>query len=181
MAFNIPKLPLKGKEIEDTKTFRYEGRDILTDETLLQRNARFPGADPEEVIGFTHAGLRKQSNCHQRFAALTAPKVRRFFECKAFGKTIELHDPRVIRAMSTNLASYVVIKNLKSPARPGGRTENAGIALRQSLALRHALFRPIKKSWMPPKRCSIIRPAPMSMNARLPDFIRSGGRCRRLC
>lgn len=117
MAFNIPKLPLKGKEIEDTKTFPYEGRDILTDETLLQREYQIPPAQtPEEVIGFYARRITQNIKLPSQFAALT-PKVREFFECKAFGKTIELHDPQVIRAMSTNLASYVVIKEFEKVLR----------------------------------------------------------------
>ena len=117
LAFNIPKLPLKGREIEDTKTFPYEGRDILTDETLLQREYQIPPAQtPEEVIGFYARRITQNIKLPSQFAALT-PKVRDFFERKAFGKTIELHDPQVIKAMSTNLAGYVVIKEFEKALR----------------------------------------------------------------
>ena len=44
MSFRINKLPLKGKELEETKTFIYEGRDILTDEKLLEREYTIPPA-----------------------------------------------------------------------------------------------------------------------------------------
>lgn len=42
--------------------------------------------------------------------AWLAPKVREFFERKAFGETVDLDNPAVIRAISSNVASYVVIK-----------------------------------------------------------------------
>lgn len=41
MKFNINKLPMKGKDIEELKTFIYEGRDILTDENYLKENIQF--------------------------------------------------------------------------------------------------------------------------------------------
>jgi type III restriction enzyme len=44
-----------------------------------------------------------------QFAAL-APKVREFFEEKAFGRWVDLNDPLTIRAMNTPLASYVCIQ-----------------------------------------------------------------------
>ena len=117
LAFDIPKLPLHGKEIEDIKTFPYEGRDILTDETLLQREYQIPPAQtPEEVIGYYARRITQNIKLPSQFAALT-PKVREFFECKAFGKTIELHDPQVIKAMSTNLAAYVVIDTFEKVLR----------------------------------------------------------------
>lgn len=118
MAFPAPKLPLQGKELEATKTFQYEGHDILTDETLLQREYQIPPAQtPEEVIGFYARRITQNIKLPSQFAALT-PKVRDFFERKAFGKTIDLHDPQVIKAMSTNLASYVVIKEFEKALRP---------------------------------------------------------------
>lgn len=43
-----------------------------------------------------------------QFAAL-APKVREFFEQKAFGQTVDLSDPTVVKAMSTPVAHYVCV------------------------------------------------------------------------
>ena len=44
-----------------------------------------------------------------QFAAL-APKVRDFFENKAFGRWVDLNDMVTVRAMSTQVASYVCIQ-----------------------------------------------------------------------
>jgi hypothetical protein len=41
-----------------------------------------------------------------QFAAL-APKVRQFFEDKTFGRRVDLNDMATVRAMSTQVASYV--------------------------------------------------------------------------
>ena len=40
-----------------------------------------------------------------------------FFEKKAFGETVDLYDPLVIKAMSTNVASYVVCKEFEKVLR----------------------------------------------------------------
>ena len=110
MNFKINKLPLKGKDFEETITFIYEGRDILTDEKLLEREYSIPPAQTaEEVIGYYARRITQNIKLPSHFAVL-APKVREFFERKAFGRTVDLNDKNVVLAISSNIASYVVIK-----------------------------------------------------------------------
>lgn len=117
MKFNVNKLPLKGKDIEEVKTFIYEGRDILTDEKLLEREYTIPPAQTaEEVIGYYARRISENIKLPSQFAVL-APKIREFFEHKAFGKTVDLSDMNVIRAISSNVASYVVIKEFEKALR----------------------------------------------------------------
>lgn len=109
MKFNINPLPMKKKGDEDIKTFVYEGRDILTDEKLLEREYSIPQAQtPEEVIGYYARRIAQNIKLPSQFSVL-APKVREFFEKKAFGETVDLSEKNVIQAMSSNVASYVVI------------------------------------------------------------------------
>jgi len=117
MKFNINKLPLKGKEIEDTKTFIYEGRDILTDEKLLEREYSIPPAQTaQEVIGYYARRITQNIKLPSQFAVL-APKVTEFFEHKAFGKTVDLNDSNVILAISSKIANFVVIKEFEKALR----------------------------------------------------------------
>jgi len=117
MKFNINKLPLKGKEIEDTKTFIYEGRDILTDEKLLEREYSIPPAQTaQEVIGYYARRIMQNIKLPSQFAVL-APKVTEFFEHKAFGKTVDLNDSNVILAISSKIANFVVIKEFEKALR----------------------------------------------------------------
>lgn len=117
MKFNVNKLPLKGKEIADTKKFIYEGRDILTDEKLLEREYAIPQAQTaEEIIGYYARRITQNIKLPSQFAVL-APKVRDFFERKAFSRTVNLDDPEVIKAISSNLAGYVVIKEFEKVLR----------------------------------------------------------------
>ena len=117
MNFKINKLPLKGKEFEETITFIYEGRDILTDEKLLEREYSIPPAQTaEEVIGYYARRITQNIKLPSHFAVL-APKVREFFEHKAFGRTVDLNDKNVVLAISSNIASYVVIKEFEKALR----------------------------------------------------------------
>ncbi|MDM7988094.1 MAG: DEAD/DEAH box helicase family protein [Smithella sp.] len=113
MLFNVNKLPLKGKDLEEIKTFIYEGRDILTDEKLLEREYKIPPAQTaEEVIGYYARRISENIKLPSQFSVL-APKIREFFEYKAFGEKVDLNDEKVIKAISGNVASYVVIKEFE--------------------------------------------------------------------
>lgn len=114
MNFKTNKLPLKDKELEEAKTFIYDGHDILTNEKLFSKEYSIPPAQTaEEVIGYYARRITQNIKLPSQFAAL-APKVREFFEHKAFGNTVDLNDQLVIRAMSSNIASYVVIKEFEN-------------------------------------------------------------------
>lgn len=114
--FQINDLPLVEKK-EDIKTFIYEGIDIITQEKLLEREYKIPPAQtPEEVIGYYARRIAQNLKLPSQFAAL-APKIREFFQHKAFGKTVDLYEPLVIKAMSTNVASYVVCKEFEKVLR----------------------------------------------------------------
>ncbi len=116
MQFDINPLPLVEKH-EEIKTFIYEGVDIITQEKLLEREYEIPPAQtPEEVIGFYARRIAQNLKLPSQFAAL-APKIREFFEKKAFGKTVDLYEKLVIKAMSTNLANYVVCKEFEKVLR----------------------------------------------------------------
>jgi len=117
MSFNVNPLPLKDKDIAEIKTFIYEGYDILTDEKLFEREYTIPPAQTaEEVIGYYARRIAHNIKLPSQFAAL-APKIREFFKYKAFGKEVDLEDKTVIKAMSTNLASYVIIKEFEKVLR----------------------------------------------------------------
>lgn len=117
MQFKIRPLPLKEKDLAETKTFIYEGRDILTDEKLLEREYEIPPVQTaEEVIGYYARRIAQNVKLPSQFAAL-APKVREFFERKAFGQVVDLNDKGVINAMSSNIASYVVVNEFEKALR----------------------------------------------------------------
>lgn len=112
MSLKVNPLPLKDDK-KEIKTFIYEGRDIITDEVLLEREYTIPPAQTaQEVIGYYARRIASNVKLPSQFAALV-PKLREFFEKTAFGKEVNLDDPMIVRAMSTNLTSYVVTKEFE--------------------------------------------------------------------
>lgn len=66
----------------------------------------------EEVIGFYARRIAQEVKYPAQFAAI-APKVREFFEAKAFGHPVSLDDPATVKAMSTAIAHYVCVDVFK--------------------------------------------------------------------
>ena len=91
MSFQTILLPLSADDPRN-KTFRYEGYDIITLQKEVERDYTIP--DPQtsqEVIGYYSRRIAEAVKLPSQFAAL-APKVREFFEQKAFGQTVDLSD-----------------------------------------------------------------------------------------
>jgi type III restriction enzyme len=108
MSFQTILLPLSADDPRN-KTFRYEGYDIITLQKEVERDYTIP--DPQtsqEVIGYYSRRIAEAVKLPSQFAAL-APKVREFFEQKAFGQTADLSDPVVVKAMGTPVAHFVCV------------------------------------------------------------------------
>ena len=117
MEFNTNPLPLKEKDMEDVKSFIYEGVDIISNEKLFERIYQLPAVQSaEEIISYYAKMIMHNVKLPSQFSIL-APKVREFFEKKAFGKKIDLKDVQVIKAMQSNVASYVVMKEFEKRLR----------------------------------------------------------------
>ncbi|WP_102126125.1 DEAD/DEAH box helicase family protein [Deinococcus planocerae] len=106
MAFRHSPLPLKSGSRE-AQTFTYEGKDILTLEKLFSKEYEIRGPQTAgEVISFYAKLIAQEVKLPGQFNVV-APKVREWFEHRAFGKTVDLDDGAVIQAMSSNIAAYV--------------------------------------------------------------------------
>ena len=108
-AFTCPVLPRKQDDAA-AKTFRYEGYDIITLQKEIERDYSIPEPQTaEEVIGYYARRIAQDVKLPSQFSAL-APKVREFLETKAFGGTVMLNEPAMIKAISSNVAQYVTVK-----------------------------------------------------------------------
>ena len=116
MAFNCPVLPhKKGDTVE--QTFKYEGYDLVTLEKIIEQAYTVPEPQTaQEVIGYYARRIADDVKLPSQFAAL-APKIREFFERKAFGETVDLNNKVSIKAISSNVASYVTTKTFGSVLR----------------------------------------------------------------
>jgi type III restriction enzyme len=109
MSFQSMLLPLTADD-PNNKTFRYEGRDIITLLKIVERDYRVPEPQTaQEVIGYYARRIAKDVKLPAQFSIL-APKVRAFFENKAFGRWVDLNDMVTVRAMSTQVAAYVCMQ-----------------------------------------------------------------------
>ncbi|MDP8930725.1 MAG: DEAD/DEAH box helicase family protein [Actinomycetota bacterium] len=115
-AMDCPVLPRR-EDDQAAQQFRYEGRDIITLEKLVERDYSIPAPQtPEEVISYYAKRIAQDVKLPSQFAALV-PKVRKFLEIKAFGEPVDLTDPKMISAMSTSVAQYVTVKTFASALR----------------------------------------------------------------
>jgi type III restriction enzyme len=107
--FNSPVLPRKQDDAV-AKNFHYEGFDIITLQKIIEREYSIPKPQTaEEVIGYYARRIAQDVKLPSQFSAL-APKVREFLEMKAFGGQVNLSDPVMIKAISSNVAQYVTVK-----------------------------------------------------------------------
>lgn len=104
-----PKLPRKADH-EEIQRFHYEGYDFLTLEKLIERDYTLPEIQtPQEVIAYYAKRIAQDVKLPSQFAALV-PKVREFLGTKAFGERVNLEDPAILKAISTNVAQYVTVQ-----------------------------------------------------------------------
>ena len=108
MGFDSIVLPMS-EEDPRAKTFRYEGYDIITLKKEVERDYTIPEPQTaQEVIGYYARRIAEAVKLPSQFAVL-APKVREFFEEKAFGRHADLNDSATVKAMSTSVAHYVCV------------------------------------------------------------------------
>jgi type III restriction enzyme len=112
MGFQSIVLPMS-EDDPRAKTFRYEGYDIITLKKEVEREYTIPEAQTaQEVIGYYARRIGEAVKLPAQFAALV-PKVREFFELKAFGHPVDLADHAIVKAMSTPVAHYVCVSVFK--------------------------------------------------------------------
>lgn len=112
MGFQSIVLPMS-EDDPRSKTFTYEGYDIITLKKEFEREYTIPEPQTaQEVIGYYSRRIAEAVKLPAQFAALS-PKVREFFEQKAFGHPVDLNDHAIVKAMSTPVAHYVCVDVFK--------------------------------------------------------------------
>jgi len=115
-GFVCPPLPRKPND-KAAQSFRYEGKDIITLEKIVEREYTIPEPrTAEEVISYYAKRISQDVKLPSQFAALV-PKVREFLESKAFGEHVDLSKPEMIKAISTPVASYLTVKTFATALR----------------------------------------------------------------
>ena len=108
-SMKCPKLPKK-ESGSDIETFQYDGYDFLTLQKLIEREYKIPQAQTaQEVISYYAKHIAQDVKLPSQFAYLV-PKIRQFLEEQAFGEKVNLDDPIIIKAISSNVSQYVVVQ-----------------------------------------------------------------------
>lgn len=117
LGFECPILPRKQDDKEAEK-FHYEGFDLLTLQKLIERDYTMPEIQTaQEVISYYAKRIAQDVKLPSQFAAL-APKVTQFLRERAFGVRVDLDDPAIIKAISSNVAQYVTVKTFVAALQP---------------------------------------------------------------
>ncbi|MCI4352696.1 MAG: DEAD/DEAH box helicase family protein [Thermoplasmata archaeon] len=116
-AMSFPPMPIKSTD-QLARTFRYEGYDLLTLEKVVARTYSIPDAQtPQEVVSYYAKRIAEELKLPSQFAALV-PKVKEFLETRLFGKLVDLSDKDVLRAIGSNAAHYVTVREFVHRLRP---------------------------------------------------------------
>jgi type III restriction enzyme len=101
-------LPRK-QDPQATQKFRYEGYDLISLEKLIEREYTLPEAQTaQEVISYYAKHIAQNVKLPSHFAVIV-PRVREYLEERAFGERVNLDDPAIIKAISTNVAHYITV------------------------------------------------------------------------
>jgi type III restriction enzyme len=104
-----PKLPKKEGDAA-AQSFTYEGYDIITLEKIIEREYTIPEVQTsQEVISYYAKRIAADVKLPSQFAALV-PKIREFLTHHAFGETVDLNQPAMIKAISHKIAQHVTVK-----------------------------------------------------------------------
>lgn len=78
--------------------FKYEGRDVISDEVLVSREYAMPQAQTyQEMVAYYATEIAADLKLPSHFSAL-APKIEQFLQSKIFGREVQLNSPHVLQA-----------------------------------------------------------------------------------
>ena len=121
-GLNLTKLtlstPRKLDDKEPPKTFTYEGRDVITDDVVVQRTYTMPQAKTaSEIVAFYAQRIAQSLKLPAQFSAL-APKIDYFLREKAYGKSVILDSPTILHDLNKVVVLILVERVFLSLLRP---------------------------------------------------------------
>ena len=117
MQLPAANLPRK-QDTQAAQKFRYEGYDFISLEKLIEREYTLPEPQTaQEVISYYAKRIAQDVKLPGHFFVI-APKVRAYLETRAFGETVNLDDPAILKAISTNVAHYVTVNTFVKALHP---------------------------------------------------------------
>jgi type III restriction enzyme len=98
-------------------SFTYEGRDVISEEVIIEREYKMPKMQTSgEIIAYYAQSIAASLKLPAQFSVI-APKIEQFLREKAFGKEVKLNDAAVLQAMNESrvliLTEKVFLKLLR--------------------------------------------------------------------
>ena len=95
---------------DDERTFKYQGKDLITSEELFERIYSFPiPQTSQEIVAYYANIIAKEIRMPSQFAYF-APKVRDFLQYRAFGREVDLDNSKIRAALSQKLHQMLTMK-----------------------------------------------------------------------
>lgn len=105
-------------DAEIIDSFTYEGRDVISNEVIIEREYKMPQAQTSgEIIAFYSKIIAESLKLVSHFATLT-PKIEQFLREKTFGKSVTLDSPNCLRALNENRVLHLTEKVFLKLLRP---------------------------------------------------------------
>src|SRR5438128_8022773 len=99
--------------IPTTRPSAMKGMTSSPLQKIVERDYKVPEPQTaQELIGYYARRIAEAVKLPSQFSVL-APKVREFFEDKAFGRWVDLEKRETVRAMATPVASFVCTEEFK--------------------------------------------------------------------
>ena len=111
--------PLKlDPEVIPPDEFTYEGRDVISDEVIVERRYTMPEAQtPGEIVAFYAQEIAQDLKMPAQFSSL-APKVEEFLREKAFGRSVDLNSRLVLQALNRPVVLNFTVRVFLKLLRP---------------------------------------------------------------
>ncbi len=104
--------------VEINDSFTYEGRDVISDEVIIEREYAMPMAQTSgEIIAYFSNIIASSLKLPTHFAVI-APKIEQFLREKIFGKEVKLDDKIILRTLNENRVINLTEKVFLTLLRP---------------------------------------------------------------
>lgn len=105
-------------DVEINDSFMYEGRDVISDEVIVEREYDMPMAQTSsEIIAYFANIIAGSLKLPSHFAVL-APKIEQLLREKIFGKEVKLDDKQILRTLNESRVLVLTEKIFLKLLRP---------------------------------------------------------------
>jgi type III restriction enzyme len=114
-------------QVAPPEQFTYQGRDVISDEVMIERTYTMPDAQTSgDIVAFFAREIADSLKLPTQFSVL-APKVEQFLRDKAFGGAVDLQSKLVLQALNRPVVLHFTLKVFLRLLRPMLSEERAPV------------------------------------------------------